>query len=124
MVMGNGRPALYWLVTVPATLLFAIPGSALLVGVAHFTQEMARLGYPSYFLPLFGFLKVAGAVTILVPGFARIKEWAYGGMLFDAVFASYSRAAIGDPLPQILLPLAIGALVLASWALRPATRKL
>src|SRR5690348_329563 len=109
-IMGNSRLALYWLTTVPAALLFAVPGSALLAGVAHFTLEMARLGYPAYFLMLFGFLKIVGAVTILLPGFARFKEWAYAGMLFDAVFASYSRAAIGDPLPQILLPLAIGAL--------------
>ncbi len=124
MVMGKSRLVLYWLTTAPAALLFAVPGSALLLGIPHFTVEMARLGYPGYFLTLFGFLKIVGAVTILVPGFARFKEWAYAGMLFDAVFASYSRAAIGDPLPQILLPLAIGALVLASWALRPASRKL
>jgi hypothetical protein len=45
-------------------------------------------------------------------------------MVFDAAFAAYSRAAIGDPLPQIILPLVIGAVVLSSWALRPVTRKL
>jgi hypothetical protein len=40
------------------------------------------------------------------------------------VFAAYSRAAVNDPLPQILFPLVIGTLVMASWALRPTSRKL
>jgi uncharacterized membrane protein YphA (DoxX/SURF4 family) len=122
--MKTWRRILYWLATGAAALLFAIPGSALLIGVPHFTVEMARLGYPSYFLVLFGLLKIVGALTILAPGFPRLKEWAYAGMMFDALFAAYSRGALGDPLPQIILPLLIGGLVLTSWALRPVTRKL
>ena len=114
----------YWLTTVPVALLFAIPGSALLYGAPHFTLEMARLGYPSYFLILFGILKILGAIVIAVPGLPRFKEWAYAGMVFDAVFAAYSRASVHDPLLQSIFPLVIGALVLASWALRPAARKL
>ena len=118
------NPRLYWFASAAAALLFAVPGSALLVKAAHFAAEMARLGYPNYFLFLFGLLKVVGAVTILVPGFPRLKEWAYAGMVFDVVFAAYSRAAVNDPLPQILFPLVIGTLVVVSWALRPASRKL
>ena len=120
--MKEWRRILYWLATGAVALLFAVPGAALLAGVPHFTVEMARLGYPGYFLTLFGLLKIVGAVTILAPGFARLKEWAYAGMVFDALFAAYSRGAIGDPLPQIILPLLIGGLVLTSWALRPAAR--
>jgi hypothetical protein len=118
------EPVAYWLTTAAVALLFAIPGSALVYGVPHFTVEMLRLGYPAYFLVPFGILKIFGAVTVAAPGFVRLKEWAYAGMVFDAAFAAYSRAAIGDPLPQIILPLVIGALVLSSWALRPVTRKL
>jgi uncharacterized membrane protein YphA (DoxX/SURF4 family) len=122
--MEKPRLVLYWLTSVAAALLFAIPGSALLVKAAHFATEMARLGYPDYFLFPFGLFKVTGAITILVPGLARFKEWAYAGMVFDVVFAAYSRAAMNNPLPQILFPLVIGTLVVASWALRPASRKL
>ena len=124
MFMKEWRHLLYWPATGIAALLFALPGTALLVGVPHFTVEMARLGYPSYFLVLFGLLKIIGALTILAPGLPRLKEWAYAGMVFDALFATWSRGALGDPLPQIILPLVIGGLVLTSWALRPATRKL
>jgi len=122
--MKEWRRLLYWAATGIGALLFAIPGTALLIGVPHFTVEMARLGYPGYFLVLFGLLKIIGALTILTPGLPRLKEWAYAGMVFDAAFAAWSRGAVGDPLPQIILPLAIGAVVLTSWALRPATRTL
>lgn len=124
MVMKERWRVLYSLVTGAVALLFAVPGTALLIGVPHFTVEMARLGYPSHFLVLFGLLKIIGALTILAPGFPRLKEWAYAGMVFDAAFAAWSRGALGDPLPQIIPPLLIGGLVLTSWALRPATRKL
>jgi uncharacterized membrane protein YphA (DoxX/SURF4 family) len=124
MVEEKWRRAAYWLTSGAAALLFAVPGSALVAGVAHFSSEMERLGFPAYFLLPFGVLKIIAAVTILAPRSPRLKEWAYAGMTFDVAFAAYSRAAIGDPLPQILLPLAIGALVLTSSALRPAARRL
>ena len=122
--LGKLGLVLYWLTSVGAALLFAVPGCALLVKAEHFALEMTRLGYPGYFLLPFGLFKVVGAVTILVPGLPRLKEWAYAGMVFDVAFAAYSRAAENDPLPQVLFPLVIGTLVLASWALRPVSRKL
>jgi DoxX-like family len=121
---GKLRFILYWLTSVAAALLFAVPGCALLVKAAHFETEMARLGYPDYFLFPFGLFKIFGAGTILAPGFPRLKEWAYAGMVFDVAFATYSRAAVNDPLSQVLFPLVIGTLAVASWALRPASRKL
>lgn len=122
--MKSLRLVAYWLASLASALLFAVPGCALLIGLPHFTVEMARLGYPAYFLAPFGLLKILAAITIIASGVPRLKEWAYAGMVFDAVFAAYSRAALHDPLPQIVLPLLIGGLALTSWALRPATRKL
>jgi len=124
MTPNRTRLVVYWLATIAAAALFAIPGAALLVRDYHFASEMARLGYPAYFLPPFGVLKILGAVTILLPGIQRMKEWAYAGMVFDVSFAVWSRAAVGDPLLPALLPLVIGALATASWALRPVSRKL
>ena len=39
-----------------------------------------HLGYPAYFIPFIGVAKLLGAVAILIPGFPRIKEWAYAGL--------------------------------------------
>lgn len=117
-------PIVYWLATVVTAALFAVPGAALLARDHHFAAEMARLGYPAYFLLPFGALKILGALVVLLPGMPRVKEWAYAGMAFDVAFAVYSRAALGDALPMVLLPLVIGAVALLSWATRPASRKL
>ncbi|SMG65112.1 conserved hypothetical protein, partial [methanotrophic bacterial endosymbiont of Bathymodiolus sp.] len=53
----------------------------------------AHLGYPSYLLPFLGVAKLLGILAILIPGFPRIKEWAYAGLTFDLVGAMYSSIA-------------------------------
>jgi hypothetical protein len=67
-----------------------------------------RLGYPAYFLPFLGVAKLLGVVVILLPGFPRIKEWAYAGFVFDLIAAMYSHISVGDPPAQwmfIFIPL-------------------
>src|SRR5690348_14984349 len=114
----------YWIATGLAAGLFAVPGAALLARNAHFASEMARLGYPAYFLTILGVLKILGALVILLPGLKRLKEWAYAGLTFDVLGAVLSRLASGDSATMLILPLLIGALILISWALRPAARTL
>ena len=85
---------------------------------------MTHLGYPVYFASILGLWKLLGAIAIVAPGFPRLKEWAYAGFFFDLTSAAVSRAAVGDGVADILAPLGFLALVLASWALRPASRTL
>jgi hypothetical protein len=85
---------------------------------------MAHLGYPLYFLTFLGVWKVLGAVAIVVPGFPRLKEWAYAGMIFDLSGAVVSRAVMGDGAANVIPPFVVGCLVVASWALRPDDRVL
>jgi hypothetical protein len=54
-----------------------------------------ELGYPVYFIPFIGVAKVLGVIALLIPGFHRIKEWAYAGLFFDLIGATFSIAAIG-----------------------------
>lgn len=112
----------YWIVTTFTALLFAVPGTALLLHVPHFTQDMAHLGYPGYFLAILGIWKILGGLVILAPRMPRLKEWAYAGMVFDATSAAISRAAVGDDAIKIITPLLITGLVLLSWKLRPDGR--
>ena len=53
-----------------------------------------------------------------------MKEWAYAGFFFDLTAAAASRAAVGDSAADVIAPLVFLALVMASWALRPSSRKL
>jgi hypothetical protein len=54
---------------------------------------------------------VLGIIAILIPGFPRIKEWAYAGLFFDLIAAIYSIISIGQQGWQfILIPITLGAL--------------
>lgn len=108
----------YWITTVLAALLFTVPGIGLLGRLPHFVEDMSRLGYPLYFLTLLGVWKILGAIAIVAPGFPRLKEWAYAGMVFDLSSAAVSRAVVGDTAVKMIVPCIIGCVVLISWALR------
>lgn len=53
------------------------------------------LGYPIYFIPFIGVVKVLGVIAILIPGFRTLKEWAYAGLIFDLIGATFSIIAVG-----------------------------
>jgi uncharacterized membrane protein YphA (DoxX/SURF4 family) len=56
---------------------------------------VTSLGYPVYVLAILGILKIPGAITIVVPGFLRLKEWAYAGIVFELSAAAVSHAVCG-----------------------------
>ena len=73
---------------------------------------IGRLGYPAYFVPYIGIAKFLGVVAIVVPGFPRLKEWAYAGLCFDLISAFYSLIASGQTVGNwafMILPLALAA---------------
>lgn len=87
----------YWIFT---GLLVLLMGMGAITDVLFDPQAVAlfdHLGYPAYLLPFIGVAKLLGVVAILVPGFPRIKEWAYAGFVFDLTGAMYSSIAVGDP---------------------------
>ena len=119
------KPIVYWTMTV--LVAFFMSG-----GVAQILQYRANphgvvpeLGYPMYFFAILGVWKVLGAITILVPGFPRLKEWAYAGIFFDLTGAAASCAAVGGYGAygfHVLAPLIIAGFLMTSWALRPPSR--
>ena len=62
----------------------------------HPTRASCMFSDTLYFLTIIGVWKVLGAIAILVPGFARLKEWAYAGIFFDVTGAAASHWAVGD----------------------------
>lgn len=81
---------LYWTFTglFAAAMLFS--GIANLLVTADSIALFNTLGYPEYIIPFLGVAKILGSIAILVPGFPRLKEWAYAGLFFDLVGATYS----------------------------------
>jgi hypothetical protein len=100
----------YWLFTIlfAALMLFsAVPD---VINLPEAVAFMTMLGYPPYFTPFIGVAKVLGVIAILVPGFPRVKEWAYAGLVFDLVGATYSQIAIKLP-PDGLIFMAFALLL-------------
>lgn len=85
---------LYWVFTIlfAGFMLFtALPDLLKSKDAMNFIEG---LGYPDYFVPFLGFAKILGSIAILIPGFPRIKEWAYAGLAFDLIGAVYSVLAV------------------------------
>lgn len=117
------RHLAFWVTTIPVSLAFAFSGIANLAHLPHIARDMAHLGYPPYFSSVLGAWKVLGAIAVATPGFQRLKEWAYAGMMFDLTGAAVSRGVMGDGATGIAPPLIIALLVICSWALRSSDDK-
>ncbi|MER2562556.1 MAG: DoxX family protein [Myxococcaceae bacterium] len=113
----------YWVATSLLVLTFVSGGVMDLQQTPEMLEGMKALGYPAYFATLLGLWKLSGALALVVPGFGRVKEWAYAGMFFDLTGAAVSHAAVGDPLGKVLVPLVLTGVLVASWALRPSSRR-
>jgi hypothetical protein len=86
---------LYWVFTglFGAVMLFsAIPDIIVVPDAVAFVTD--KLGYPKYIIPFLGVAKTLGVIAILIPGFPRIKEWAYAGLFIDLVGATYSNICV------------------------------
>jgi uncharacterized membrane protein YphA (DoxX/SURF4 family) len=118
------RTATYWISTGLVGLDFLVGGAFQIARSPEAVQGFAHLGYPTYFVILVGIWKLLGAIALLVPGFPRLKEWAYAGIFFDLTGAVVSIVAVGDGWGPAMLPLAFLVLAVASWALRPSSRTL
>lgn len=79
-------------------LFSAIPD--IMVVPAAVEMVSTKLGYPKYLIAFLGVAKLLGAIAILIPGFPRLKEWAYAGLAFGLIGATYSSISIGAPVGE------------------------
>jgi len=124
----KAKLVLYWI----ATALIALEtlaggivdltrGRADVVSGPYVADVVTGLGYPAYILAILGIWKIPGAITLMVPGFLRLKEWAYAGIVFELTGAAASQAVRGRA-SDITAPVVLLGLALASWGLRPLNR--
>jgi hypothetical protein len=104
---------IYWVFT--GLFVFFMLGSAIpnIISAEMSVNGFKSIGYPAYLVPFLGVAKTLGVIAILVPGYSRIKEWAYAGLLFDLTGAVYSIIAIGAPAANwmpVFIPIICGVL--------------
>src|SRR4030095_12639474 len=119
------RTIAYWVFTIAIVWELEFGGlwDLNVVNKGYVYRVMTELGYPDYMAYIFGVWKMLAGIVLLIPGFPRLKEWAYAGAFFIFSGAAFSHlftgnagAAIGD--------LVFAAIPIASWALRPPSRRM
>lgn len=121
---GKARKITYWIATLWLSLGMLSTGIVQLIKIKEEVDVTLHLGYPIYLLTIIGIWKILGVVTVLIPRFALLKEWAYAGFFFAMSGAIFSHIASGDPVKEIFPPLLLLVLTVISWYFRPAERTL
>ncbi|GED58702.1 DoxX family protein [Brevibacillus formosus] len=107
----RGKMIAYWSVTLLLAVAIMLSGIGQLMQFGGNIELVTNLGYPLYILTILGMWKVLGAIALVIPGFPRLKEWVHAGIFFLMTGAALSHETYA-------------ALNIASWALRPMSRKL
>ena len=116
------RTIAYWIFTLLVAFEMMAGGIWDLLRIEYVRVVMAHLGYPMYLLTIIGVWKIPCAIVLFLPGFLRLKEWAYAGAVFNYTGAAASHFFAGYA--GMAPPLVLVAITLISWELRPRTRQL
>jgi hypothetical protein len=117
-----GRKVAYWASTGVLSALSLFAAFAYLSGGQQAVDGFAHVGYPQQLRVLLGIAKLLGAITLLVPGLPKLKEWAYAGFTFAWIAATVAHYLAGDG-PKALMPLVLLLLLAVSYMTRPASRQ-
>jgi hypothetical protein len=117
------QKVVYWVVSAPVLAETAAGIQWDFARNPTVVQVLSTLQFPDYFADVLGGAKCLALAALLIPGFPRLKEWAYAGLTFVYFGASVCHVLVGDSMGAVLTPFVLGVLGLASWALRPPSRR-
>lgn len=103
---------LYWIFALLFSLLMLMDAIGGITRQQAGIDALHQLGYPVYLLRFFGVLKILGLIAILVPGFPRLREWAFAGFAFNFIGALFSWAAVGQASNVVFPIIALALLAL------------
>jgi DoxX-like family len=122
--MTKRNKIIYWIATTWLALGMLSTGIVQLIKMEKEVDMMNRLGYPIYFLTILGVWKMLGVITVIIPKFPLLKEWAYAGFFFSMSGAVISHLIFGNAAKELFGPILLLTLTVVSWYFRPADRKL
>ena len=115
---------IYWVATIWLSLGMVSTGMVQLIRMKEEVDNFSSLGYPAYLMSIIGGWKLLGVVTVLIPRFPLLKEWAYAGFFFAMTGAVVSHFVSGHGAKEIFGPMLLLVLTVISWYFRPADRRL
>ena len=107
---------LYWVSTGLVLLLVGVGSFADLLMVDAIRESFQHIRFPEYIIPFFGIAKLLGSVAIVLPGRLKLKEWAYAGLAFYFIGATYIHIAVGDGMDKISVTSIIFLVVITSYS--------
>lgn len=116
------RKVIYWVSTGLLAALSVFAAFAYLSGSPQAVEGFAHVGYPQQLRIILGIAKLLGAITLLVPGLPKLKEWAYAGFSFAWISAFVAHYLAKDG-PKAFMPLVLLVFLLISYVTRPASRQ-
>jgi len=122
---SKARKIVYWVLTIylafesvlSATWDFNWLNKGFALGI------MKQIGFPPYFLIIKGIGTLLAAPIFLLPRLPLLKEWAYFGTFLIYVGAIASHLLVGDGVAPMIPPIIFLSITVASWALRPPSRR-
>ena len=113
---------IYWVTTVLLAAGGFMAAFAYLSGGPQAVEGFAKVGYPQQLRILLGIAKPLGATVLLIPGWPRLKEWAYAGFTFAWIAAIPAHYLAGQH-GAAIEPLVLLILLFVSYFTRPDNRR-
>jgi hypothetical protein len=121
----KGRLIAYWILTIYIAFesLLSATWDFNWLNKGYAISMMQQVGFPSYFLVIKGVCSLLAVPVFLLPKMRLLKEWAYFGTFLMYSGAIASHVLVGDGVKKLIAPVIFLIITVASWVLRPASRR-
>lgn len=109
----RAQKIIYWIATGLLSALFLYSAFTYLTDTSVIEGNYQDFQYPSYLVIPMALAKIIAIIFIVLRKPKWVMEWAYAGLFFDMVLASFAHYSINDP--GITLPLVGIILLLISY---------
>jgi len=104
----------YWITTSIVAVMMALSAYMYFTN-AEVMENFRRAGFPDFFRVELGIAKIIGAILLLAPVAARVKEWVYAGFGITFISAFITHVVLGDAVSQVIAPVLFFVLLLVSY---------
>lgn len=107
---NRGRTVASWTVQTLLALVFLAAGGAKLAGAAAMVDIFEQIGLGQWFRIITGLVEIAGALALLVPGYAALGA-AWLGVTMTCAVVTHLLVLPTSPIPALVLLALCGILV-------------
>ncbi len=116
------RKVVYWMTTGLVAGMSVLAAFTYLTANPQAVQGFTHVGYPQQLRVILGIAKLLGAIVLVAPGIAKLKEWAYAGFTFAWISAFVAHYLAKDG-PEAYMPLVLLIFLFISYVTRPPSRQ-